>query len=123
MVLHFTHNGKDYEFDRNKLALTEAISLKKASGFTVRGFQDGLNDLDPEALQAMVWLAKQRAGEAVRMQDIDFEIYELCGTLRNEEPASEQPDPPAAPPIPDGSGAGMTPSGGEPSISELLRTT
>lgn len=117
MSLFFTVGGTEYEFDQNKLALVEAIAVKKAAGLTVKAFQEGLTEMDPESLQAMVWLAKKRAGEAVRLQDVDFDVVDLCQTMRYEAPEGES-DPPSGQPTPTGSDNGMTPSGVAPNTSE-----
>jgi len=116
-MLYFTLDDREYEFDQNRLALSEAIAVKRANGLTVRGLQEGLQDMDPDALQAMVWLAKRRAGDAVRMVDIEFDIVELSRSIRYDEPPGEQADPTVGQPIPDGSPSGMTPSSVEPGIS------
>lgn len=123
MSLFFTVDGTEYEFDQNKLALAESIAIKKAIGFTVRDFQEGLTTMDPEALQAMVWLAKRRAGVATRMQDIDFDVVALCSTLRYEEPAAAEVDPPQGLPTQTGSDNGTIPSDDALSTSEPSPTT
>lgn len=123
MSLFFTVAGTEYEFDQNKLALTEAIAVKKTTGLTVKSFQEGLQEMDPEALQAMVWLARKRAGEAIRLQDVDFDVVALCATLRYVEPPGAETDPPSGQPTQTGSDNGMTPSDAVTSTSEPSPTT
>lgn len=123
MGLFFTVAGTEYEFDQNKLALIEAIAIKKAIGLTVKSFQEGLQEMDPEALQAMVWLARKRAGEAIRLQDVDFDVVALCSTLRYVDDPGVESDPPSGQPTPTGSDNGTTPSGAVPTISEPSPTT
>src|SRR5947199_5118912 len=117
MSLFFTIDGTEYEFDQNKLALSESIAVKKVTGLTVKTFQEGLGEMDPEALQAMVWLAKRRAGEAVRLQDIEFDVVAFSKSLRNEDAPGEQTDPLSGQPTPTGSNNGMTPSDDAPNTS------
>jgi hypothetical protein len=115
-MLHFVLDDTEYEFDQNKLALFEALAIKKELGLTVAGMQAGMRDLDPEALIAVVWLSKKRAGEAVRIQDIDFDVMELIGTFRHVQPPGETADPPVGPASQDGSDTGMTPNSDAPPI-------
>lgn len=122
MSLFFTVDGTEYEFDQNKLALAEAIAIKKVTGLTVVGFQSGLKEMDPEALQAMVWLAKRRAGMATRLQDVDFDVVDLCATMRYEAPP-DAADPPSGQPTQTGSDSGTTPSDDAPNTSEPSPTT
>ena len=123
MGLFFTVGGTEYEFDQNKLALIEAIAIKKAIGLTVKSFQEGLQAMDPEALQAMVWLARKRAGEAIRLQDVDFDVIALCSTMRYVKDPGVESDPPSGQPTQTGSDNGMIPSGAAPSTSEPSPTT
>lgn len=123
MSLFFTLDGAEYEFDQNKLALGEAIAVKKSSGLTVKAFQEGLVEMDPEALQAMVWLARRRAGEAVRLQDVEFDVVAFAQSLRVEDPQGDASDPPSGPVSPIGLDSGTIPSDAEPNTSEHSPTT
>ena len=122
-MIHFTLDGTDYEFDDNKLALKEAIAVKQETGLGVRLFQFGINMSEPEALQAMVWLAMKRSGTAVRFADVDFDCVELLRNLRRVDPEGDATDPPSASATPTGSSNGSTPSDAEPSTSEPSPTT
>lgn len=131
-MLHFTVNGTEYEYDQDKLPLTEAIAVKKATGLTVNAYMRGLTGMDPEALQAMVWLAKQRAGEAVRFVDIEFDVLALIESLRELDPAIKG-DEAADPTTPSESTSkpakkargrtGTSPPSGEPTTSASSPTT
>lgn len=123
MSLFFTLDDTEYEFDQNKLALAEAIAVKVESGLTIKAFQEGLTEMDPYALKSMVWLAKRRAGIKTRYEDIEFDVVGFSKTLRVEDPAGEQADPPSGQPTPTGSDNGMIPSGGGLNISEPSLTT
>lgn len=122
-MLLFHLDGADYQFDPNTLDLDEAKTIKKVSGLTVRRFQEGMQDLDADALQAMVWLTKTRAGEAVRFADIKFDIIPLISSFRQEVPPGEPGDPPVGQPTTAGSDNGTTPSDAEPNTSPTSPTT
>lgn len=63
--------GQAYNFDETRLTVKEARTIKKYGGLSVRQFANGLSDMDVEAMVAVVFLAKQRAGEVLRWQDLD----------------------------------------------------
>lgn len=76
-MLRIKVNDKAYEYDPDKLLVSEAIRLKAVSGLTVMAWHAGLKEGDPEALKALVWLAMTRAGEQVRYGDLDFDLAGL----------------------------------------------
>jgi hypothetical protein len=129
MSLFFTLDDTEYEFDQNRLALAEAVAVKVESGLTIKAFQEGLAEMDPYALKAMVWLAKCRAGVKTRYTDVEFDVVSFAKTLRVEDPprqlqvVGEQVDPQSGQPTPTGSNNGMTQSAGEPNTSEPSHTT
>lgn len=89
-----------YEFDDDRLLNTEAIALKKATGFNVRQFWEAFNDADPVAWTGMVWLARRRAGEPdLRFSDVEFDLATLNETLvaESEDEPGDAGDPPGGP--------------------------
>lgn len=77
-MLRFVLDGTKYEYDDTTLTVKEARVIKKNTGFGLVTWAQGLQIGDPDALVAMVWLAKTRAGEAVRWQDFDdFDLASL----------------------------------------------
>lgn len=125
-MIHFTLDDREYEFDQNELDLNEAIILKVELGITIKDFTLGQETLDPHALKGMVFLAKRRAGQAVRMQDITFDCMKLIYSIRYKASPIEETEPanPTVVPLtPDGSDNGMTPANAELSISETSPST
>lgn len=70
-MLKFTIEDRVYEYDETSMFVKEARLIKKHAGFGLIGMAQGLRDGDPDALVAMVFLAKRRAGEMIRWQDLD----------------------------------------------------
>ena len=70
-MIKFRMGGESYEYDDTTLTVKEARIIKKNAGFGLVTWAKGLSEGDPDALVAMVWIAKTRAGEAVRWQDLD----------------------------------------------------
>jgi hypothetical protein len=69
-MIKFTVGDDTYEFDDEELTIDEARLLKKNAGFGMRSWAVALQDMDPDALVGLIYLAKLRAGEAVRWQDL-----------------------------------------------------
>lgn len=91
MLIRFTVEGTKYELDIMRLMNTEAILIKKMTGLTIQGMYEGMDKGDPEALTALVWLAKKRAGEPVKFQELEFDTFEVAQSLEADEP-EEDPD-------------------------------
>lgn len=99
-MLTFDYDGQTYEFDQNKLDLTEAIAVKvETGGMTIKAFQLGINELDPESLKAMVWLSLRRAGTAVRYADVTFDVVELLSSIKNTDGTADAADPTSPPEV------------------------
>lgn len=82
--------GEDvYEWDDTTLTVAEARVIKKNTGMGLRSFTNGLNDVDPDAIAAMIFLARRRKGEAVRWQDMDDIDLGSFDMLPDEEPSEE----------------------------------
>ena len=63
--------GEVYDFDDTKLSVKEARTIKELTGLGISQWGEGIRDGDPDALVAMIYLAKKRSGEAVRWRDLD----------------------------------------------------
>jgi hypothetical protein len=72
MNVHF--EDQDYEFDFDALDVTQARHLKRQLGLTLKQFQDGLADLDPDCLVGLYWLMLHQNGKAVDMNKVNFNI-------------------------------------------------
>jgi hypothetical protein len=70
-MINFKLSGEPYEYDDSTLSVKEARVIKKNTGMGLVSWARGLADGDPDAMVALVWLAKTRAGEAIRWQDLD----------------------------------------------------
>jgi hypothetical protein len=69
-MINFTVGEDSYEFDDETMTVDEAREIKKYAGFGLKSWALGLQDMDPDALVGLVYLAKIRAGEAVRWSDL-----------------------------------------------------
>lgn len=98
-------DGTEYDFDTATLRVGEMRALKKASGMKIKDFTEGLADADPDALTALVWLAKRRAGEHIKFDDLDFELGDF-DVIEPDDPqdAAGDGDTPADPPDDDAAG-------------------
>ncbi|MFJ4735287.1 hypothetical protein ACIP6V_23940 [Streptomyces sp. NPDC088770] len=75
MIIKLTVQGAVYEVDAQRLLLAEARELKTYTGFTPPRWFEALDDADPDATAYLIYLAKKRAGEALRYSDLDSLDY------------------------------------------------
>jgi hypothetical protein len=126
-VLKLTVEGVVYEFDGDHLLLAEARELKTYTGMTLPKWSAGVDEMDPDAIQALIYLAKKRAGETLRFSDLDsldFADIELEPMDDEEEATEGEPGTPqqqVGPTPPGDSGTTQTP--GTTSISPPSPTT
>lgn len=101
-MIQFTVQGKPHEVDQERLSIAEAMEIKQATGLTVRGFLNGLKEYDVEAIVALVWLARSRAGERGSIKQIiasnfdllaDFDIIKEQGEEDGEEDGEGEGEP------------------------------
>jgi hypothetical protein len=69
--------GEHYEWDPQTIDLTGAFAIKAASGLDLVPFQNGLNSMNPAALQALVWYLRQQNGRPEDIRHINFVISDL----------------------------------------------
>ena len=78
-------------FDERKFKNSDGYLVQNVTGgYTIKQFFQGISDLDPRALQALVWLLKFKKGEQIRYEDVDFNILDL-------DAEDVVPDPPVVP--------------------------
>lgn len=70
-MIKFGVGGTNYEYDDSTMTVAEARIIKKHTNMGLRSWAIGLQDMDPDALVGLVFIAKRRAGEAIRWQDLD----------------------------------------------------
>lgn len=69
--MRFEIEGKEYEWDNERLTVGEARFLKEKTGMGILQWNNGLLARDGDAEAALIYFAKRRAGEAVRWQDLE----------------------------------------------------
>ncbi|MCX3064203.1 hypothetical protein [Streptomyces beihaiensis] len=70
-MIKLTVEGIDYEFDDQRMLVSEAREIKTLTGLTVPKLFAGVEEGDGDAIAALVFLAKKRAGEALRFSELD----------------------------------------------------
>lgn len=79
--MRFTVEGREYDFDADKLSVGEARLVKQHTGNGVRSWLNGINDYEPDAWLALILIAKKRNGEAVTWNDLqDIDFLEVCNS-------------------------------------------
>lgn len=108
-MFKITVEGSVYEFDGDRMLLAEAREIKVFTKMTVPVWSRGIDEMDPDAIQSLIYLAKKRAGETLRYSDLDtLDLADI--TLEPmEEEAEGEPEASAVDPTPPGD-SGTTPT-------------
>jgi hypothetical protein len=77
-LLEITVDGKPYQYDPAKLLNTEAKAIQRFTGLKMSEFQTALGDENIDAITALVWLVRKRAGEVELVpDDVEFDLGRL----------------------------------------------
>jgi hypothetical protein len=74
-VIHLANES--WPFDDEEMTLKDAFKIKAASGLSLKGFLMGVQDMEPLALQSLIWFLRTNAGASVRIEEVDFRIADL----------------------------------------------
>lgn len=64
-------------FDEGKFSLNDAFQVIGSSGLNTKAFFEGINGMDPLALQTFVWWLRVKAGRPCDRAAIDFVLGDL----------------------------------------------
>lgn len=79
-------DGTTYDVDLDHVTVKEMRLLKEHGGLTVASLATGYMQGDVDAMQGLVFLAKRRAGEAVRWRDLeDLDLTALIRQIKGPE--------------------------------------
>jgi hypothetical protein len=83
---------KTYSHETRSLLNSEAIRVKRQIGMTIPEWQQGLDEQDPEAQKALVFLLMDRAGENPEWETLDFDHGDLDYEAAEDAPAGPKED-------------------------------
>lgn len=125
-MFKLTVEGVEYEFDGDRMLLAEAREIKTFAKMTVPVWSRGIDDMDPDAIQVLIYLAKKRAGESLRYSDLEtLDLADIqLEPMDDEEEEEGEPEvvAQAADPTPPGD-SGTTPTPATTDTSEPSPTT
>lgn len=86
------YEGEKLDFDLEEITLGEATYIKKHTGLTLMGLDQGLSVGDPDALRAVWWLIQTHTGNKVNIDGVDFKIVKLSNAIQTayEKEQAEQ---------------------------------
>lgn len=91
-------------FVPGRIDLRGAFAIKSAAGLTPRELFEGLQDMDPAAMQAVVWFLRthrfdedanvyQPTGANLEIGSVNFALDDFGFELTDEEPPKEETSP------------------------------
>jgi hypothetical protein len=75
MLLRLALDDQTYEIDLRTILNVEAIEIQKRTGYAYDEWLTKCDEGDPQAITAMVWLMRKRAGDILRYSEVEFPIY------------------------------------------------
>lgn len=93
--MRISFEGREYDWDPTMMTVEEAIFLEDKANLGLNEFNSALTLGKGRALAALVYLAKTRAGEAVRWQDMmrmNLASYAVLPDQQDEQPAESEKD-------------------------------
>lgn len=72
------YEGKSFDLDIEELEVDEARVIKRYAGMTLKGFEEGLAEGDPDALTCLYWLILRQNGEEHNIERIKFKPVKLA---------------------------------------------
>lgn len=73
-MLKVSVDGKDYEYNQEKLMASEASMVQRYLGRTIQEWTKGLDSGDVDCITALVWLIYKRDGQTVAFKDVDYDL-------------------------------------------------
>jgi len=64
-------------FDEKELTLADAFTIENTTGLTVIEMLEGVAPMKPNALRALVWFMRYKAGNPPHISTIDFKLLDL----------------------------------------------
>lgn len=99
-MIKFELGGTRYEYDDSMMTVKEARVIKEHTKMGLRSWALGLQDMDVDAIVGLVFIAKRRAGEAIRWQDLDNLNVNDINIVEDDGDEDAAADADAAPPEP-----------------------
>jgi hypothetical protein len=103
MELTITFEGRDWQYDSDKLDVLPAMAFHSVHGLTVRAWIEGIQETDPRAFQCAYWLMLQQNGVEKPLKDLNFDLLEFmtayaeaimaAAERQKELEAAKEPDP------------------------------
>jgi hypothetical protein len=89
-ILHIELDGQHWEYEQGSLMYQEAKVFQIQIGMTVGQWENGLNTGDISCLAALWWLCRQRDGERLKFDDMEFNVQDfMAGITERDEHGNE----------------------------------
>jgi hypothetical protein len=79
LTVHF--EDRDWTLDLDEIDLAQARYIHRNCGMTLLKLQEGLSEVNPEAMAALYWLMKTQNGVAVDLAKINFSIVKFGSAI------------------------------------------
>lgn len=84
----------EWVLDENTLDLRDAFAIKATASMTIPQVLGGVVQMDPLAMQVLVWFLRMKAGDTVPLESINFRLADLDleqGEVEQEDDGEKDP--------------------------------
>lgn len=106
---------ESWDLDLNAITLDDAFIIKGTLGIGFSPFLEGVEALDPDCLQTLVWFLKRPKEPALRREGVRFRLADLRVETIDEGPTTD----PSATPADGGTGTSTSSTDGAASTPAL----
>lgn len=77
--------NKEYLFDPEDIDVRQGIAIQYGTGMTLKAFNEGIQEVDVHAWQALMWLMKDQNGETCNIADLNFKVNAFSTAINDAE--------------------------------------
>ena len=85
--------GKEYTLDIDEIDVAQSRHIYRKTGLSLLKLEEGLAEVNPDALVALYWLMLAQSGETVDMDKVNFPVVKFANALieanKRENPTPE----------------------------------
>ena len=74
-------DGRVYEYDPAQIDVNTGIKIREHTGMGIRSWERAIDDADPVALQALLWVIKEQNGERTPIRTLNFSVVDFHAAI------------------------------------------
>lgn len=79
--MQFEFEGREWVYDPSKLNVATATAIKHHTGLGLKGWNEAVEELEPDAIQALYWTIREQNGVAGDIAALEFSIPDFIAAF------------------------------------------